>query len=71
MSEEKMGLESAWYFGTICDFNEAMRTYGARAVLRDLRALDLTTYEKLVTIVMSKDEIEKKTAAIFRETDAR
>lgn len=56
------------YLNLIEDLSDAITHYGAKQVLEDLRILNLTNYEELVTMVMKTDGIKKKVAALLRDS---
>ena len=58
--------EEAHYFHTLQAFNDLLRRGDIRAILNDLKALDLTTYEQLVVLYSQQAGQEKKVAAIFK-----
>lgn len=55
------------YLNLIEDLSDAITHYGAQQVLEDLKILNLTNYEELVTIVMKTDAIKKQTAVLLKD----
>jgi len=58
--------EEYHYIHSLMSFNNLIRDYGPRQVLKDLKTLDLTNYEKLVTMVCKVDEIDRQTSVLFK-----
>jgi hypothetical protein len=58
--------DESHYYHTLLEFNDLLRKGDIRAILNDLKALDLTTYEQLVVLCSQQAGQEKKVAAIFK-----
>lgn len=60
-------MEETHYVHTLIAFNKLLRDYGHKQVLKDLKTLDLTNYEKLVTMVRQADEIDRQTSVLLKD----
>lgn len=60
-------MEETHYIHTLIAFNKLLRDYGPKQVCRDLKTLDLTNYEKLVTMVCNADEVDRMTSVLLKD----